>query len=449
MLIASLALIVGCDSDTKQQEEKGETRFIDMSVQLSAETKRELPHDSNDFIDDRYIKNAPAAETPVETLPSLNNELPDDYYGETYGAYDDDFYDDSNIILQGDIAPDEPNLYSTEPTTSETINETANENSQLVDEAQLVDEEQVKNALKIRYQYKKQLRPLQKTIAIIIDDIGVDQKRSMKAVQLEGVYTLSFLPYGKQLNRLTQIANDNGHEIFLHQGAEPIGAGDPGPDALLVGMKPEQINLIIEQSLQKLPMVTGINNHMGSKFSQWQDGMNVLLEHTNDKGLIFIDSFTYKSSQGLYLAHAKNYPSLARDVFIDGERNEEWIEKQLNHTLIIAMRDGFAIAIGHPYDITLDILPQWQKQAEMQGFQFVTISQLWTQLHQTDDDVDDADDTANVPTTEPKIRPKIQLTIEPTIERIPTIAPISTTEPKIVPKIESIIVPKIEQTDAE
>ncbi|MCH9853070.1 MAG: divergent polysaccharide deacetylase family protein [Alphaproteobacteria bacterium] len=401
IMIASVMMIVGCDSDTKQSEEKDKTTFTSMSVQLSDETKQGLPHDSDNFIDDRYIKDAP----PPESLVPLTNEMPDDMADDIA----DEVYHDTEIILQNDflqsdISSDEPNLYITEPDERET----KNENSPSASEEILTDETQVKNALNIRYRYKKQLQPLQKTIAIMIDDIGVDQMRSMKAVQLEGIYTLSFLPYGEQLNRLAQIAIDNGHEIFLHQGAEPIGAGDPGPDALLVGMKPEQINVIIEQSLQKLPMVTGINNHMGSKFSQWQEGMNVLLEYTNDKGLIFLDSFTYKSSQGLYLAHAKNYPSLARDVFIDGERNEEWIQTQLSRTLKIALRDGFAIAIGHPYDITLDILPQWQKQAEMQGFQFVTISQLWAQLNET---VDEADIETNAiiiePIIEPIFKPKI------------------------------------------
>ncbi len=382
--IMAMLMIMACDSDTKQQEKEGNTTFIDMSVQLSAETKQELPNDSTDFVDDRYTKDAPSA----ETLSSSNNELYDEWYDKVYDENDDGFYHDNETILKGDIAPDEPNLYNAKknndaPTANEaTISETTNDNFQLADESQ------VKEALKIRYQYKRQLRHLQKTIAIIIDDIGIDQKRSMRAVELQGVYTLSFLPYGKRLKQLGQIAIDNGHEIFLHQGAEPIGAGDPGPDALMVGMKPEQINEIIQQSLQKLPMVTGINNHMGSKFSQWQEGVNVLLEHTNDKGLIFIDSFTHKSSQGLYMAHQKNYPSLARDVFIDGTRNAEWIQKQLSRILKIAMRDGFAIAIGHPYDITLDILPQWQKQAEMQGFQFVTISQLWAQLHQIDNEAE-------------------------------------------------------------
>ena len=198
--------------------------------------------------------------------------------------------------------------------------------------------------------------------------------------------TLSFLPYGKNLDRLMQIATNQGHEIFLHQGAEPIGSGDPGPNALQIGMEPQQIVGIIDEALQKLPMVTGINNHMGSKFTQWQEGMNALLQHTNDKGLIFLDSFTYKSSQGLHLAQQKNYPSLARDVFIDGDKSEEWIQQQLNQTVKIALRDGFAIAIGHPYDTTLAILPEWQRQAKTHGFQFVTISQLWAQLNQADSD---------------------------------------------------------------
>ena len=236
------------------------------------------------------------------------------------------------------------------------------------------------DSILLRKRYKQRFNRLYKTIAIVIDDIGIDQRQSKQATQLHGVYTLSFLTYGENLPMLVQTAIHNGHEIFLHQGAEPVAKLDPGPDALKVGMDAVTIRQIINTSLQKLPMAVGLNNHMGSKFTQWENGMDILIEETYNKDMIFLDSFTHKASQGLYLAQEKNYPAVARDVFIDGKKDLAWIEQQLELTRKIALRDGFAVAIAHPYPQTLHSLPEWQKTLANEGFHFVTISQLWRNL---------------------------------------------------------------------
>ncbi len=364
LLTALLLVLTGCDPEPKQKDKDDKSALARMSVQVSEETRASLPTDESDGINKRYIKEQTQTDlAPLEDelLDELADELPD----ASFASIDEENYE-SVTINEVDISPDEPDLYHTQPTEEL--------------QQQLVSDAQIKQSLQIRFQYKKRFNPLQKTIAIVVDDIGVDQARSLRATELEGIYTLAFLPYGKNLQHLTQLADRNGHEIFLHQGAEPTRKLNPGPDALTVGMEEETIKQIIDNSLEKLPLARGINNHMGSKFAQWHLGMNVLVEETYDRGLIFLDSFTHKSSQGLYLAQAKNYPALARDVFIDGEKDPEWIKNQLKRAERIAIRDGFAIAIGHPHDTSLMILPEWQKELQMRGFKFVTISQLWSLL---------------------------------------------------------------------
>jgi polysaccharide deacetylase 2 family uncharacterized protein YibQ len=40
-------------------------------------------------------------------------------------------------------------------------------------------------------------------------------------------------------------------------------------------------------------------------------------------------------------------PALVRDVFLDNEKNHDYISGQLNHLRGVALEKGFAIGIGH------------------------------------------------------------------------------------------------------
>jgi polysaccharide deacetylase 2 family uncharacterized protein YibQ len=42
----------------------------------------------------------------------------------------------------------------------------------------------------------------------------------------------------------------------------------------------------------------------------------------------------------------------------------------------VAKRKGYAIAIGHPHDVTLKELEQWIPQAQKDGFEFVQVRKL-------------------------------------------------------------------------
>ncbi len=44
------------------------------------------------------------------------------------------------------------------------------------------------------------------------------------------------------------------------------------------------------------------------------------------------------------------------NIFIDNEENYQYIQNQLKQAIEIAKKQGYAIAIGHPHTVTLEVL---------------------------------------------------------------------------------------------
>ena len=115
---------------------------------------------------------------------------------------------------------------------------------------------------------------------------------------------------------------------------------------------------------------------MGSRFTAWPDGMEIVLQTLNERGLLFLDSLTNTRSIGPALARVFKTPFAVRDVFIDHDRTDEFIIKQLALTERLARRNGHAIAIGHPHDLTVNRLKQWLATVESRGFTLVPVSAI-------------------------------------------------------------------------
>lgn len=212
-------------------------------------------------------------------------------------------------------------------------------------------------------------------IAIIIDDVGIDQKRSRASIELPGPLTISFLPYGYNLKPLSKRARQLGHEILVHVPMEPLNAdADPGPNALLTTLDGDAIRDRLRWNLAQIDGYVGINNHMGSKFTAWETGMRLVAEELRDQGLLFVDSWTTNESQGLAQSRALGVPSVARDIFVDHDIDREMIERSLTRIERIATQRGYAIGIGHPYDLTTEVLTRWIPEVRERGFAIVPIS---------------------------------------------------------------------------
>ncbi len=218
-------------------------------------------------------------------------------------------------------------------------------------------------------------------IAMVIDDMGVDQRRSAEMVKLPGPLTLSYLPYGRDLPRQTAEARARGHELLVHVSMEPLDAKiKPGPNALTTDLPEDEIRRRFDWALDAFDGYVGINNHMGSRFTSERAGMDVVMDEIKTRGLLFLDSRTVQHSVGAAVASAHGVPHAGRHFFLDNEQSVAEVNRQLAETERVARQTGFAVAIGHPHDVTIAALRAWLPTLEERGFVLAPISTVVERL---------------------------------------------------------------------
>ena len=214
-------------------------------------------------------------------------------------------------------------------------------------------------------------------IAIVLDDVGAAPGDVPGAVALPAAITLSIMTYAPNAARLAEAARKAGHEIMVHVPMEPINRdADPGKNALLVGLSPQELQQRLDWDLSQFQGYVGVNNHMGSRFTQDAPGMQLVLETLKARGLLFLDSRTIASSVGDTMAGQLGVTHLKRDVFLDDVIEAADIRKELARAEAIARKQGFAIAIGHPHPDTVEALRQWIPEAKARGFVLVPITAI-------------------------------------------------------------------------
>ncbi len=205
-----------------------------------------------------------------------------------------------------------------------------------------------------------QMQENQVKIAIIIDDMGIDKFRTRQIINLNPNITVSFLPYSPDLDKYVEMAHNNGNEIMAHIPMQPKNKKlNPGPDFLNVNMEQEQIENFLNNQLAKIKYASGMNNHMGSEFTENKDKMGYVMNYLTKTSLFFVDSLTSGKSKGEELAKEYNIPYLIRDIFIDHTVGKVSALKQLEKAEKTAKKRGYAIAIGHPKDATIEALKDW------------------------------------------------------------------------------------------
>lgn len=211
-------------------------------------------------------------------------------------------------------------------------------------------------------------------IAIVIDDLGPDAGGTLRAIALPKAVTLSFLPYGDETPSFARAAGRAGHQVMVHAPMEPEGAEDPGPMALRTDLGASENLRRFDWALSRVPGYAGINNHMGSRFTQDRAALIPVIEALEGHGAFFLDSRTTGASVAIPLARAFGVASAGRDVFLDDVESRASIEAQLAETERIARETGVAIAIGHPHDVTLTALRTWTAYAVARGYRLVPAS---------------------------------------------------------------------------
>jgi hypothetical protein len=219
--------------------------------------------------------------------------------------------------------------------------------------------------------------PTSARLAIIIDDVGYHRRNARAFLQLGVPLTFSVLPQVPHSVQLAEDIHRAGHEIMLHQPMQPHSTVvDPGPGALYVQHTRTDMEAIIQQNLAELPFACGVNNHMGSLFTESRPRVSEMLDIFRQRSFFFVDSFTSSNSVAFRTARELNMVAAYRNVFIDNDLDADSIYRQLLKAKRRALRTGTAIAIGHPRPETVRVLDGFLKDSQLSGIELVYASAI-------------------------------------------------------------------------
>jgi len=125
------------------------------------------------------------------------------------------------------------------------------------------------------------------------------------------------------------------------------------PDTIVRHDSKEKMQLRVKQLREWFPRVVYVNNHTGSTFTADSDALMRLYGLLKQEHFVFVDSRTSSKSQGERVVKAYGDTYLGRDVFIDNTQQFGAIRNELKNAVKQAKKRGYAIAIGHPYPITI------------------------------------------------------------------------------------------------
>jgi hypothetical protein len=220
--------------------------------------------------------------------------------------------------------------------------------------------------------------PVAPRAAIVIDDLGRSLVHLEQLTALGLPLSIAVIPGLPATGATAGEAARRGIELLLHQPMEPReeSGKNPGEGVLLTSMTAAAIRSRVRANLAAVPGAVGVNNHMGSRFTEDAAGLEAFMAEVRELGLFWLDSRTTSSSRGVETARAAGVPAIERDVFIDAEVNVDFIRGQVRKLIAAARVRGAAVGIGHPHPETIAVLREMRGELLASGVTLVPVSAL-------------------------------------------------------------------------
>jgi len=217
-------------------------------------------------------------------------------------------------------------------------------------------------------------------LAIVIDDFGYSNSDVIKKYfQVSEKLTLSVIPGHPYSRWAASEGKKHNKEIIIHMPMEPERPEyDMGEDQYMIRqtMRSFEVERRISDAKMNLPEAVGMNNHMGSLATADAEVMGMVIKSLKEKGLYFVDSFTSPRSVGYEVAKEQGLSSACRSVFLDNNKDKSEIQAQFEKAIEVAKRRGSAIAIGHVYLETLEVLEHLIESGKFSGISLCFASEI-------------------------------------------------------------------------
>ncbi|KAA6225345.1 MULTISPECIES: divergent polysaccharide deacetylase family protein [unclassified Campylobacter] len=209
-------------------------------------------------------------------------------------------------------------------------------------------------------------------LVLIIDDISnIDQINEFKKLNLK--FTPSIFPsdnFYKDTHKLTK----NLKFYMVHLPLAAINY-ESKLDTLHPNDSQDRINKKIADIKKNFKGVKFINNHTGSLFTSDEKAMKKLYRALDKHNLRFVDSLTTPNSKVEKIAKQMGHGYIQRDVFLDDINDIAVIKKQIKEAVMLAKKNGFAIAIAHPKKNTILALKESKKL--LNSIKLVYLSEIY------------------------------------------------------------------------
>jgi len=215
-------------------------------------------------------------------------------------------------------------------------------------------------------------------IAFIIDDWGQSMANCKYLRDIPEPMAVSILPGLRHTKDVANCAREYHKVAMLHLPLEAFHNYDIYPPNYIIktSMPPDLVTKIVEEDLDQLPTIEGVNNHMGSKATTSKYLMKLVFKRIKRRGLFFVDSMTARGTVCAALAQEMGVTFGKRDVFLDNVNTRPAITKQIMELAQKARHRGYAVAIGHDRHLTMQVIKDEIPYLEKQGFEIVSIKEL-------------------------------------------------------------------------
>jgi len=216
------------------------------------------------------------------------------------------------------------------------------------------------------------------SVAIVVDDVGLDGANLEQWLVIDAPITFATLPYCVASPELADRLYGAGFRIMLHIPTE----NEPpksfsGNGQIAVGMSRETVFSTLDADMATVPHITGINNHQGGKGCNDLQLMTYECEWAQERGLFVVDSDSSTYSQVTAAATGLGFPRRKNQVFIDHQNEPECIRSQMRRLASIAQQHGTAIGICHFHrPNTPSVVGEMIRQLQSEGIHFAFVQDI-------------------------------------------------------------------------
>jgi polysaccharide deacetylase 2 family uncharacterized protein YibQ len=218
-------------------------------------------------------------------------------------------------------------------------------------------------------------------LAVVIDDIGRDRRALERLLALDADLTFSVLPHAPATEASLIAIRAAGRERMLHLPMAPHDRSRISDEPVVLGLDDRPLGEATAACLRAVPDATAFNNHMGSALSRNRAALRTILGAARRARLEVLDSRTVEGSQLCAAARELGMRCLERDLFLDDPPHPDVILSAWLEGLKRARARGWAVVIGHPHTVTVELLGELLRKRG--GVRIVRYSQLLSAVDAT------------------------------------------------------------------